>query len=865
MRKRQVPDVFELLCGRMYLDPADSLLKGLHLTYSHFLRSVILFSFLFPASVCGQPLRISDAGELYTAINKLSVLGSVLYIAAHPDDENTAVLSYSANGKLFRTAYLSITRGDGGQNLIGKEQSEMLGIIRTQELLAARRIDHSEQFFTRAIDFGYSKSPDETLALWNHDSVLADVVWVIRQFRPDVIITRFPSSGEGGHGHHTASAILAEEAFVAAGDPTKFTEQLHFVKPWKPKRLVWNGWGTLLERRAPLNTFVSVDVGDYNPLFGKSYTEIAAESRSMHKSQGFGATGQREETRHYFSHTAGDSARGGVFEGLNMTWSRIPDGEKLGKMVQRIAETFDPRTPEKSIPALVSVYRALRSIEDDYWIPVKKKELEDIIRSCLGLWIEGLSPAYEISSGSPVRIRAGIVNRSAFTAVLRAVRITEAQWDTTLSVNLTQGKMEAFDISIARLPSPVSQPYWLQKKSSKGLFHIEDKRLIGLPENPPSCTVIFSVEIEGERFDFTTPVMHRWTDPVHGEQYRPFVVAPAVTATFEDGVFLFSNEEKKDIHIVVKNTSGTTTGTIRLAIPDGWHCTPAVVPFAFETSGEEKLVRFTLQPTSKAASGSLRVECGVQRPDGSEETISPSYRVIDYSHIPKQTVFPPAEAQLVRLSTDKLVSRIGYIEGSGDEIPEYLRQLGYGVSLLSDKDIETGKLEQFDVIIAGVRAYNTRARLAQMQRRMMEYVANGGTYIVQYNTTQGLKTDKLGPYPMKLSRDRVTKEDAPMRFLVPEHPVMKHPNTITATDFDGWVQERGLYFASEWDEKYEALLGCNDPGEQEKAGSLLFTRHGRGVFIYTSLAFFRQLPAGVPGAFRLFINLISSGKNTGSK
>lgn len=813
-------------------------------------------------TIFSQPAPVLDAGQLQLALKKLTVLGSVLYISAHPDDENTAVLAYCANEKLLRTGYLAITRGDGGQNLIGSEQADLMGVIRTQELLAARRIDGAEQFFTSANDFGYSKSPDETMQIWGKENILSDVVWIIRTYRPDVIITRFPKTGEGGHGHHTASAILAEEAFRAAADPKRFPEQLKHVKTWQATRILWNGWLPILQqRKADVTKMLKLDIGDYNPLLGKSYTELAAESRSMHKSQGFGSTGQRGETLNYFEHVAGDSAANDVFEKIDMSWSRVTRGAAVGKILEQALASFKPGNPSAIIPQLMKAYSMLNTINDDYLVPIKRKELLNVIRSCAGIWIEAIASDYSASPGNQTSIAATIINRSNATIQLSSIRFPFLPGEIISKETLKKGQPLKVDTTLT-LPKdiPYTQPYWLRAPHEKGMFVVPDQMLIGTPENQPSLVVEFTISAEGQQVSFTAPVLYRWTDPVKGEQYRPFEITPAVALNLEEKVFVFPNINPKDVHVALKCNSPGVMGNVRLKLPAGWQATPAIIPFFLAKKNEETTVRFTVQPPSKNSVGLLTAEA-----DTKDGVISQGMFTIDYPHIPMQTLFPPAHAKLVRLDIGKKVQSIGYIMGSGDDIPLYLAQLGYNVTILTDKDLDQTDFSTFDAVVAGVRAYNTRNRLQQAQKRLMEYVKTGGTYVVQYNTTRGFANrapvvENFGPYPFKLSSDRVTVEEAPITFLSKDNSVLHEPNKITQEDFDGWVQERGLYFSNEWDPHYQTVLSCSDPNESARNGGLLFTRYGKGVFIYTGYSFFRQLPAGVPGAYRLFINLISAGK-----
>jgi LmbE family N-acetylglucosaminyl deacetylase len=818
---------------------------------------LLLFS-IHPFSLFAQPQspRLLDAAQLRVALEKLTVLGSVLYVGAHPDDENTAFLTFMAKGRLMRAGYLSMTRGEGGQNLIGTEQGDLMGILRTQELLAARRIDGAEQFFSRAIDFGYSKTLDETMRIWGKERILSDVVWVIRKFRPDVVVTRFTPT-QGGHGNHLASAELTDEAFEAAGDPKKFPEQLRYVKPWKPKRLVWNTFRfRQSDRPARPENSVALDLGTYSPLLGESFTEIAGQSRSMHKSQGFGASQSRGEFVNYFQHAEGDTAKVDLFDGVNTTWSRVRGGEAVAKILEGALREFDCEHPAKVIPTLLKAYARMESLSGDPWVEVKKQEIVEVIKSCAGLWMDALASDYSAVPGGEVKLTTLALNRSDYPFVLERVSYSLGASDTLLRVRLPYNQQVQVSGSV-RLPEnfPYTQPYWLREQPELGSYNVPDQQMIGLPENPPALSVTMTLSSPDGRLDVQVPVRFRSVDPVEGEQYRPFEVVPPVALNLPENVSVFTNDEEKPLLVNIRSGEPNVSGSVAVHVPAGWKVKPETIPFSLSNKNEEQTVSFSLQPAEGASSGVFSVEATV-----GNRTVRVGIRTVDYSHIPPQAVFPLAEGKLLRIEMSLPERSIGYIMGAGDEIPTALRQLGYQVTLLSDQDLANGNLAKFDVILAGIRAYNTRPELRANQKKLMEYVRNGGTYIVQYVTRRGTQSENLGPYPFDVSNDRVTVEEAPVEFLAPDHPLLNYPNKITANDFEGWVQERGLYFADKWDPRYTTVLASNDPGEQPKGGGLLVAQYGKGYYVYTGYAFFRQLPAGVAGAYRLFVNMVSIGK-----
>lgn len=805
-----------------------------------------------------------DAAELHLALRKLANIGGALYVAAHPDDENTAMLAWLANERLYRTAYLSVTRGDGGQNLIGEEKGPMLGVIRTQELLAARRIDGAEQMFTRAIDFGFSKSAEETLRIWGHGDVLADVVWAIRKFQPDVIVTRFPPTAEAGHGQHAASAILAEEAFVAAGDPSKFPEQLRYVQPWKAKRIFWNrfSWQQIKPDDPIVAKSLRIDLGTYNPFLGRAYTEIAAESRSQHKSQGFGSAERRGSIINYLDLRAGDPATTDLFEGIDTRWSRYPGGEKLGAHLEKIAADFDPKNPQASVRPLLHAYAMLEQLRahtpwsavNRPWMETKRLDLLDVIRDAAGIAIDVSAAEPAVTAGGELPVSVTVVNRSDHPFRLSMVASLYAQPSKAPGTKLENNQPVKTDLTL-RMPQnfAISQPYWLRRTPSAGLFNVDDQALIGVPQNAPAIPINVSLDDpEMNTLVFTVPAVYRRTDPVHGEQIREVSVVPPVTANLVSGVYLFPDSKPRAVTIDLRSF-GATDGTVRLVLPAGWGSEPASRQVKFSGRNDEVRVTFLVTPPPGENSANLNVEVNGR--------VAASITDIEYTHIPAQRLFNDIGARLVRADVRRRGNRVGYIMGSGDEIPNLLRQVGYEVTLLSDADLDRGDFAGYDAIVAGIRAYNTRKRLSEAHEKLMQYVSGGGNYIVQYNTANNaseLVVPAPGPYPLKISRDRVTVEDAPVTLLDPAHPLLTAPNKITVLDFNGWIQERGLYFPNEWDERYTPLFSTSDPGEPEKRGGHLVTRHGKGWFVYTGYAWWRQLPAGVPGAIRAFVNLVSA-------
>ena len=824
------------------------------------MKKIATIFFLFVSVYLQAQVPSLSSSEIFQNIKKLNVVGSVLYIAAHPDDENTLMLSYLSKDQLVRTGYLSLTRGDGGQNLIGSEQGYNIGLIRTQELLGARRIDGAQQFFSRAYDFGFSKTLDETLNFWNRDKVLGDVVWMIRKFRPDVIITRFPPDPRAGHGHHQSSAFLAEKAFSLAADANSYPDQLAFVKTWQAKRLVWNTYTPGFTNKAPAEekkAYISIEIGGYNPVLGKSYTEIAAESRSQHKSQGFGSSPVRGARTDYFIHREGDPAEKGLFDGVDMTWKRVNGSEKTQSLITSLIQSYSVNDPSGSIPALLKINSELNQLDtSNIYVKTKKEEVANLIVQCAGLWFESNPKDFSSAPGEQIAVNVSVVKRSAYPVKLVSLNWTGKAQDSTLSITL--GRNEANVIAIKPvLPSTlnISQPYWLEKPLDKGTFQIDNQQDIGYPENRPETKTQYVFEIDGQRFSFSRPWIYKYTNPAEGEIYRPFEIRPAVTTNISEPVFIFSSVTPKIVRVAVAAQKDQVKGKVSLDLPTGWKCVPKSGDFDITEKYQEQIFQFTVTPPAKNQEISVKAIAVV---DG--KTYDRAIRTIAYKHIPSQTIFPVSEARLARTDIKTTATRIGYIAGAGDDVPLALRQIGCQVTMLNEAELSKD-LSVYDAIVVGVRAYNTETRLANDQAKLMDYVKNGGTMVVQYTIPRDVKVKQIGPFPLQTGQERITEEDAELKFLIADSPLLNYPNKITKKDFDGWIQERGLYFAQDWDKtNYKALFAGNDAGESVKEGSVLYAKYGKGNYIYTGLSFFRELPAGVTGAYRLFANFISLGK-----
>ncbi|WP_258105561.1 PIG-L family deacetylase [Marinoscillum sp. MHG1-6] len=820
-----------------------------------FIRSIILILVTYGLAAASTPERY-HSGKILQMLEKFNTLGSVLYVAAHPDDENTQLISYLANGMNLRAGYLAATRGDGGQNLVGTEIRESLGIIRTQELLAARRIDGGEQFFSRANDFGYSKDPEETFDKWDREQVLADFVWVLRKFRPDVIVTRFSTTPKVTHGHHTASAVLAKEAFGLSGDKNAYPEQLDYVSVWQPTRLFWNT-NTWFFRSDPNkfnpDKYVKVDVGGYDPALGESYTEIAARSRSMHKSQGFGRSGSRGSEYEYLEQWEGEAVKD-VFEGLDFTWKRV-NAEEIGEMVNEAIMYFNPSEPESILPDLIEIRKRVEDLKDDFWREVKLKEIDQLILAVTGTYIEFVSDASQYSPGDTMSVNLEIINRSKAPVVLSGVSFSK--WSNNYIYNLKLANNQLNELSY-ELPFshsvPISNPYWLKEAGKEGMYNVEDQRLISTPENGPVVTAKVILRIKDQFLECEVPVVYKTTDRVKGEIYKPVSITPKVMVNISQKALVYVDDEPKKVQVTIIGGAPYAQGQLKLNLPNGWNAEPSVQDFVITRKGEEQVFDFMVTPSKET--GEYKI--GAIAILGNQE-FNRGRVMISYDHIPEQVWFPKSETKAVRLNLKKSGNLIGYIMGAGDEVPYSLGQMGYQTQLLDKETVTAQNLQQYDAVIVGIRAFNTLDWLAFKNKELFEYTKNGGTVIVQYNT-YGTVTEELAPYPIKISRDRVAVEQAEVKILDKKAAVLNYPNQLEKSDFDNWVQERGLYFPNEWSKEFTPVLSMNDPGESAKEGSLLIAQYGKGYYIYTGISFFRELPAGVPGAFRLLANLISIGK-----
>lgn len=815
-----------------------------------FLSSLVVCVLAY-ASGAGQSIRPLPSAKVLGELQRLRTLTSVLYVAAHPDDENTRLLSWLATGRHIRTAYLSLTRGDGGQNIIGSEQGSALGLIRTYELMAARKIDGAEQFFARAIDFGYSKSAQETFKQWDSIVLIADVVRTIRLFRPDVVICRFPKDSMAGHGQHAASAIIAERAVeycygemkMNAVTATKLEMLLKGTTPWKPKRLLFNAY-RFGSRSTVRDGMFKLEVGQYDPLIGMGYGELAGISRSIHRSQGAGTPSTPGVQPEYFATLIGTEPGNSLFNGIDTTWSRV-GRDDIANEVDNVISTFNMMHPELSLGRMFAIRTLIHNLKDEAWRIQKTHEIESIILSCLGVSAEATTQTAVAVAGDSLRTTLRIATRAGTT-----LRLVRAQWpDGAIkeAIALPHDSLVTIDVA-TQIPhsTAVSQPYWLAEESTNNLFSFPanmppDKCI--MPMHEASLVVRVVLAVGADTVKFSLPISHKKLEPLRGDVIEALRIVPAVSiepvqlVETKDTTIVRIRAFKKidSARIVIQTAGGVLAGLRNISIK----------------ASTDTLLKVPLTQNGGTVT-TIGLEVG-------GTLYNRHIKTINYDHLPViQYATTSRVATPDKRGVKVAASRIAYIAGAGEYAPEFLRGMGVVVDEIDDATIlRTKDLLAYDAVLVGIRAINTRPSMQYLMPALISYVELGGTLVMQYNTLQDMSTKHLGPYPLTLANKRVTEEDVPVTILKPKHRIFTHPNLISAEDFSGWVQERGLYYPVQYDNRYEALLAMSDTNDEALTGSLLYARYGKGHYISCSLSLFRQLPAGVSGAMRLFANIIS--------
>ncbi|MBK6798987.1 MAG: PIG-L family deacetylase [Acidobacteria bacterium] len=840
---------------------------------------------------------------LALALRRLQTIASVLHTAAHPDDESTELLAYLARGQGARVAYMALNRGEGGQNGIGPELWEGLGVIRTEELLSARKLDGAEQYFSRSFDFGFTRSPEETLQKWNREEVLGDMVRVIRMMRPLVVVSGFSGTARDGHGQHQVAGTLTPEAIKGAADPSRFPEQIgkEGLQPWQVQKVYGRLFGPCQGKCAEF------DVGVFDPVLGRSYAELAADGRSRHRSQDFGMIQARGSQVRSFplwqSLVQVPEKETSLFGGLDVSITGIAkfagtDGQRMLPALGRIRDLaakamseFRMQQPELIAPHLAEGLREVRALRAslgnldpatkanvDNMLGRKEREFGDALIKAHGVIVDALSNTEIVTPGESFEITANIylgrVSQKAGVAADVKV-ITPQGWKIESSkeeveqptgiMAMVRGR-ENPDINPrfrATPPenAPPTQPYWLAKQRTKDQFDWDDTMPRNLPFGPAVAHALVELTLSGQRVTINQPVEYRFADKTFGEIRRELKVAPAVTLILSPSMLIIpsgSQNRTREISIdITHNARKNTNGTLKLVAPQGWKVEADSRPLAFTRQGEKTARTYRVTPPA-GANGTFDLKAAVES-EGREYTNG--YSVISYPHIENHFIYHPA-ATKVEVFDVKVAGnlKVGYIMGSGDDGPSALSQLGLNVKQIGPSELASGDLSVYDTIILGIRVYEVNEDVMSNNKRLLEYVSNGGTLIVQYNKDEFAR-GRFAPYPVQMQRGlRVTDENAPITVLDPGHPLFNFPNRIVDADWKGWVQERGLYFLSEWDSRYTPLLAAPDDTGTVLKGGQLIAQYGKGNYIFTGYAWFRQFPAGVPGAYRLFANMVSLPK-----
>ena len=799
--------------------------------------------------------NIYSSSSIISKLEKLNTLGKVLYVAAHPDDENTRLITYLSNEKKYQTAYLSLTRGDGGQNLIGKDLKENLGLIRTQELLEARKIDGGIQFFTSAIDFGYSKNSKESLEFWNEDQILYELVWIIRKFKPDVIITRFNEVSGITHGHHTASSILANKAFRISGNPDIFPDQLEFLETWKAKRIFWNTSTRFFDlSKYSDDEILKIDVGLYNNILGKSYNEISSESRSMHKSQGFGSLKRRGSEKELFILTQGEKYDDNLVDGIDVTWNRLGENNEIIEYINNLVDEYDPKKPYKTVNKLSILYEKVSKIKDEDWKKIKLNEIKNLIKACLGLFFESLSDVSISSIGENIKVNFDAINRSPININLKQVSVFDE--DFLIKKDLINNEFFRFEKTI-KIPESESftEKYWLINKPNFGNYDVNNQELIGNPDNNFPVEINFIFTINNIEVSYTIPLLNKKNSPTKGDDYKIFNIGLPIYLNPKRYNELVVNSNSQTIEVEVISGKENLDATIYLDVPENIKYEPKYFDLSFKDLNEKKIIKFDLTlPETDSFKDNIIVKAKYN-----DEYYERGIKEINYDHIIQQVRFPLSEIKIIKFNIKTKGKNIAYFMGSGDNIPSFLSLIGYKIDLLTLDQLSTDILSNYDALIIGIRAYNVNKKLIEKTKEIHNYVKNGGNVLVQYNTSRGIDVKDFAPYSFNISRNRTSEENSKVDIINKNHLALNYPNKILLEDFDNWVQERGLYFPINWSDDYETLISSNDSGEKPNHGGILISKIGKGHYVYTSYSWFRQLPSGVSGAYKLFVNLISLG------
>lgn len=812
---------------------------------------------LVPAAAAAQPLAPAGTGgvaALVYALRGLDQNKRVLMIAAHPDDENTDLITFLSRGAGADVAYLSLSRGEGGQNFIGTELGPGLGLLRSQELLSSRRVDGAHQYFSRAIDFGFSKTLAEGLRFWPRDSLVEDVVRVIRRIRPQVIVSIFSGTPRDGHGQHQVAGVVARAAFDALRDST-----------WGPKKFYVSA------RFDTAAGVVVVPTGGLDAVAGRSFHQLAMAARSFNRSQEMGVLQDlgSSETRLALVEDLTGAGRGGLFAGVDTALA--PALSRYQALVDSARAALSPADPARVVPLLAAALTELRANAPPAFRARREPVLEEALATAAGVVADAIADDRQLAAGETFGVAAALWP-SAGGATLDSVAVEEPEgwrvepggstpeiagrgfFATSRSGILTRN----FRVTLPD-DAALSEPYFLRRPPAGDLYDwsATPDSVKGEPFASPRLAAVLHTTIAGVPVDLRREITYRFDDPVTGEIRRPLIVVPAVGVEVSPDAMVWpiSAREARDVTVTLTDGArGPVGGEVRLELPEGW---PAPAPQPFRLTGEDthQSYVFRLRPPAGVKAGPVVIralaEAGGRRYD--RATV-----LVDYPHV--RPVAYVREAALKVEMADLVLprlARVGYIRGLSDEVPEALQAVGVPIALLTGADVEKGDLRRYDVIVVGSRAYETDDPWTASNDRLLDYVRGGGVLIVQYQEYRFVQ-GHFAPFALAMARphDRVTDETSPVTVLEPANALFRRPNAIGAADWDGWVQERGLYFAHEWDPAYKPMLEMGDAGDRLRGG-LLVARLGRGLFVYTGLSFFRELPAGVPGAYRLFANLLA--------
>ncbi len=871
-----------------------------------------------------EPRFDQGAAGLALALRRLPVTGSLLQVTAHPDDEDNALLVLTRRGRGFRTGLLTLTRGDGGQNEIGAELFQALGIIRTEELMSTHRYDDARQFFTRAYEFGYSFSVEETLERWGEEAILEDMVRVIRSFRPGVILA-LPRGGEGGGQHHQASALLAEKAFHAAADRARFPDQIREgLRPWKAAKLYeqyrWHGGGPGRESAQRSPRVVEVSAGAHDPILGRTYAQVGTEARAMHKCQGMAqlqaAPGERSSAWNpvAFRDIEMTGGEADLFDGIDTSLMSlthfavtdladlpflVPSIRQIQLAIRRAGEAFDPRDPGLTTPFVAEGLRRLRMLRQDFHVAglaqedeyevfflLERKE-EDFVHAlnlANQLVLEATVDDGRVTPGQGLKLTLVLFNGGSHPVTVESWEATTSKaWKIEYPGSdfsnfvLGPGEARGFVVGVrVSSDAPVTEPYWSGPMEDADRFRIQGKDA-SRPWGRPELQVRVGYRSFGVEGTLGTSAEYRYAGPwVGGEQRHDLMVVPRISLAVRPQVAvlpLSAARKGRKLRVqVTHNGRQAVEGEVALEVPRDWTVVPPLRPLKFEREEESIATTFTVYPPENLREGTFGIQAMAKF---GGQSFHRGFQVIDYDHIQRRHLYRSAQVclQVLDVEIDPTV-KVGYIVGVGDYVPEALAQLGVDVELLGPDELASSDLDRFDTIVTGVRAYLNREDLKAYNNRLLEWVERGGTLIVQYNKFEfngpragraagGPSPSPFAPFPVVVGRGRVTDERAPIRVLTPDHSLFLTPNQIGEEDWQGWVQERGLYFLGRKDARYRDLVATEDPfpfNAGEKLGSLVEARHGKGRWIYVGLGLWRQLPAGVPGSYRLLANLVALGR-----